>query len=100
MTELPHPRDIATIPELIKYVGAMLRLRGKEKDEQVASYIVGLETNERLDVWRVEEPDIEAILGDASDLEWSNGNPEELANMWKHIEFHLERLERRYLHEK
>lgn len=98
MNNLDRPNDLRTIEEVIQYIELKLNGRGDRTDEQVASSIVGLESNPRLDGWYQNDADLQAIIDDSWDLEWSNGTPQELAQMWEHIEFHLGRLKHRYLH--
>lgn len=96
MNNIQRPQEIATVQELVYYLNAILKLRGEIKDEAVASRIVGLEFNSRIDEWQKLDTDIEAILLDASDLEWSNGTPQSLDVMWRGIEERIVRLSQRY----
>lgn len=89
-----HLGELATIQDVVSYIEAHLRERGKRDDEDIAASIVGLEVNDQIEAWCQEDPDLDAIISMCWDLEWSNSA--DLAADWRELEAHFIRLKKRY----
>ena len=87
-----NPIDI-----LIPKLKAIIALEGTESVETLSGYIVGEILGDYEGIYESlyeNDPVVEQIAELASDLEWSNGQPEDLPVMWETIKQFTELLEK------
>jgi len=91
-------KTMNAIETLIKKLNEILALEPATNVETLSSYIVGELICDYDDVYVELNENDETVqrIGDlASDLEWSNGNADELRDMWNELKTLVKELEQR-----
>jgi len=73
---------------LAKRLREFVALEGQKTREEIAGYIVGeliCDYDRRYEDLERDRVDVERIGDLASDLEWSNGSPDDLESMWQEL---------------
>lgn len=79
---------------LVNKLQQFISLTDSQTHEEIAAYIVGELIGDSTGRYRdlKEDPVIARISDLASDLEWSNGSPEQLDEMWAELEQKIKSL--------
>lgn len=91
-----NPFNFSTIQQVIRSWRDSLNQRGIIDDDVIITRIIaaGL-TGDNHNQWE-KDKNFATVLDNASDLDWDNGSPQVLADLWEEIDICLEILERRY----